>query len=147
MVIHYLMKVSGYSRQQLTQQYRQTGALKRRQRTVQGFARRYNAQDIGLLAAMDERHDTPCGPAVKKLCERHARSLRRASTQRWPRSPSVICTTCGNPPPIQGGGVTSSRPAHGTTQLSPHRYPYTKGIWTVKKFVFHINAVPEYINR
>src|SRR4030067_3017504 len=28
------------------------------------------AADIGLLAAMDERHDTPCGPAVKKLCER-----------------------------------------------------------------------------
>ena len=26
--------------------------------------------DIGLLAAMDERHDTPSGPAVKKLCER-----------------------------------------------------------------------------
>ena len=23
-----------------------------------------------MLAAMDERHDTPCGPAVKKLCER-----------------------------------------------------------------------------
>jgi len=23
-----------------------------------------------IQAAMDERHDTPCGPAVKKLCER-----------------------------------------------------------------------------
>jgi transposase InsO family protein len=72
-VIRYLVKISGYSRQQLTRlirQYRKGGSLQRRQRTVQGFARRYNAQDIGLLAAMDERHDTPCGPAVKKLCER-----------------------------------------------------------------------------
>lgn len=72
-VIRYLTKVSGYSRQQLTRlirQYRQTGTLKRRQRTVAGFALKYTATDIRLLAAMDERHDTPCGPAAKKLCER-----------------------------------------------------------------------------
>ena len=72
-VIRVLMKVSGYSRQQITRliaQYRKTGALKRRQRTVTGFTQKYTPADIGLLAAMDERHDTPCGPAVKKLCER-----------------------------------------------------------------------------
>ena len=41
------------------------------------LAQRYGMSDRGLakvcirlLAAMDERHDTPCGPAVKKLCER-----------------------------------------------------------------------------
>jgi transposase InsO family protein len=72
-VIRYLMKISGYSRQQLTRliaQYHKTGKLKRQQRTVAGFSRKYTPQDIRLLAAMDERHDTPCGPAVKKLCER-----------------------------------------------------------------------------
>jgi len=72
-VIRYLMKISGYSRQQLTRlvaQYRQTGRLQRRQRTVVGFRVKYTEQDIRLLAAMDERHETPCGPAVKKLCER-----------------------------------------------------------------------------
>lgn len=72
-VIRYLMKVSSYSRQQITrliQQYRQTGTLKRRQRTLAGFAKKYTPEDIRLLAAMDERHDTPCGPAIKKLCER-----------------------------------------------------------------------------
>ena len=72
-LIRYLMKISGYSRQQITRlitQYRKTGKCKRRQRTVAGFARKYLPQDIRLLAAMDERHDTPCGPAVKKLCER-----------------------------------------------------------------------------
>jgi len=74
-LIRYLMKISGYSRQQITRlitQYRKTGQLKHRQRTVAGFARKYTRQDIRLLAAMDERHDTPCGPAVKKLCERDA---------------------------------------------------------------------------
>lgn len=72
-VIRYLMKISGYSRQQLTRliaQYRKTGRLQRRQRTVSGFKRKYTEQDIRLLAAMDERHDTPCGQAIKKLCER-----------------------------------------------------------------------------
>jgi transposase InsO family protein len=72
-VMRYLIKVSGYSRQQLTRlvaQYRRTGRLQRRQRTVAGFATKYTQADIRLLAAMDERHDTPCGPAVKKLCER-----------------------------------------------------------------------------
>ena len=72
-VIRYLMKVSGYSRQQLTRliaQYRKTGRLQRRQRTVSGFKPTYTAKDIRLLAAMDERHNTPCGPALKKLCER-----------------------------------------------------------------------------
>ena len=72
-VIRVLMKVSGYSRQQITRliaQYRTTGTVRRRQRTVAGFTPKYTPADIGLLAAMDERHDTPCGPAVKKLCER-----------------------------------------------------------------------------
>ena len=72
-VIRYLIKVSGYSRQQLTRmiaQYRQTGRLQRRQRTVSGFKRKYTEKDIRLLADMDVRHDTPCGQAVKKLCER-----------------------------------------------------------------------------
>jgi transposase InsO family protein len=72
-VIRYLMKVSGYSRQQLTRliaRYRKTGQIKRCQRTVSGFKQKYTEQDIRLLAAMDERHDTPCGTAIKKLCER-----------------------------------------------------------------------------
>lgn len=72
-VMRYLMKISGYSRQQLTRlvaQYRRTGQLRRRQRTVCGFKRKYTEEDIRLLAVMDERHDTPCGQALKKLCER-----------------------------------------------------------------------------
>ncbi len=47
MVIRYLMKISGYSRQQLTRliaQYRKTGHLKRRQRTVAGFKRKYTKE-------------------------------------------------------------------------------------------------------
>jgi len=69
----YLSKVSGYSHQQLTRlisQYRKHGKLKRCQRTVNGFQYRYSAQDIALLAELDELHGTLSGPATKKLCER-----------------------------------------------------------------------------
>ena len=72
-LIRYLMKISGYSRQQITRlikQYRDTGRLVRQQRTVNGFSRRFTAADIRLLAAMDERHSTPNGLTMKKLCER-----------------------------------------------------------------------------
>lgn len=72
-IIRYLIKVSGYSRQQLTRliaQYRQTGRLQRRQRTVSGFKTRYTPEDVRLLVTMDKLHGTLCGPKVKKLCER-----------------------------------------------------------------------------
>ena len=73
-VVRYLMKVTGYSREQvfrLIGQYVKTGRLDPRPRTQgQKFTRRYTATDIRLLAAMDERHNTPNGLAVNKLCKR-----------------------------------------------------------------------------
>ncbi len=73
LVIRYLVKVSGYSRQQITRlvaQYHKTGRIRRRQRTINGFKRKYSQQDIRLLAHLDELHSTLSGPATKKLCER-----------------------------------------------------------------------------
>lgn len=73
LVMRYMIKISGYSRQQLTRliaQYRHGGRLTRRQRTTNGFARRYTNRDIELLAQLDELHDQPNGYALKKLCER-----------------------------------------------------------------------------
>jgi len=72
-VIQFLVKISGYSRQQLTRMircYHKHGVLVRRQKTANGFERRYTNEDIRLLAELDKRHDTPNGLRVKKLCER-----------------------------------------------------------------------------
>lgn len=69
----FLRKISGYSRQQLTRlvrQHKQSGHIKWRPSRTNGFACKYTSKDISLLAQMDEQHDTPCGQAVKKLCER-----------------------------------------------------------------------------
>ena len=72
-VIRYLIKMTDYSRQQVTRlirQYIKTGQIRWTPSRSNGFETKYNKQDIKLLAQMDERHETPCGHAVKKLCER-----------------------------------------------------------------------------
>jgi len=158
-VIRYLVKVSGYSRQQLTRlirQYRQSGVLKRRQRTVAGFARRYNAQDIGLLAAMDERHDTPCGPAVKKLCERASTVFGQTEyTALAAISVSHLYNLRKSTPYTKRRRhIEKTRPTRSTIgerrKPQPHGQPGYIRIDTVhqgdldgKKGVYHINAVDE----
>ncbi len=95
-VIRYLMKISGYSRQQLTRliaQYRKTGKLQRHQRTVSGFKQKYTANDIRLLARMDERYNTPSGSALKKLCERAFEIHGETEYAPWQAFPSVTFTT------------------------------------------------------
>jgi len=72
-VIRYLIKMTGYSRQQLTRlinKYTKTGKINWTPCRSNGFDKKYNSQDIALLAKTDELHDTPCGQAVKKICER-----------------------------------------------------------------------------
>lgn len=72
-VIRFLQKLCGYSRQQLTRmikRFLKDGKLRRYQKTLNGFEQHYTAEDIRLLAQLDQRHDTPNGFRVKKLCER-----------------------------------------------------------------------------
>ena len=73
LIQRFLMRVTGYSRQQLTRlikRFYSTGILQRRQHTTNGFQGIYTATDIALLAGIDALHDTPSGPMIKKLCER-----------------------------------------------------------------------------
>ncbi len=69
----YLMKMTNYSRQQITRliaQYREKHWIGRRQRNRHCFPKKYTQEDILLLTQMDEWHDTLSGPTTKKLCER-----------------------------------------------------------------------------
>jgi transposase InsO family protein len=74
LVMRYLVKVSGFSRQQLTRlidQFRRTGCIEdRRGKPGKPFVRRFTALDIQLLAELDRLHGNLSGPATKKLCER-----------------------------------------------------------------------------
>ena len=60
-VIRYLMKVSGYSRQQLTRliaRYRETGYIKHYHANVPAFHGKYSKDNIRLLARVDQLYDT-----------------------------------------------------------------------------------------
>lgn len=83
--IRYLIKVTSYSRQQITRlikQYRNTGYVAYHPAKSNGFKGKYTAEDIRLIARMDERHDTPCGQAIKKLCERAYQVFDESEYQR-----------------------------------------------------------------
>lgn len=74
MLLRYIERIRGLSRQQVTRlvrQYRKDGRLTKRQATPKhGFVRRFTATDVALLAEMDALHSTLSGPATKKLMER-----------------------------------------------------------------------------
>jgi transposase InsO family protein len=159
LVIRYLLKMRGYSRQPLTRlihQYRQSGYVTRRPRTVQGFARRYTEEDIRLLAAMDERHDTPSGPAIKKLCERAWQVFGETA---YARLASISIGHLYNlrkslPYLRQRQHVEKTRPTR--SSIGERRNPHPagqpgfiridtvhQGDWDKQKGVYHINAVDE----
>ena len=72
-IIQFLIKITGYSRQQLTRlikQYKQTGYVRWAPAKGNGFKKTYTDKDIKQLLKMDDLHNKPCGHVIKKLCER-----------------------------------------------------------------------------
>ena len=73
LVRRYLAKMTGLSRAQVTRligQYRDSGQVKARVYRRHRFAARYKPEDIALLAAVDEAHETLSGPATQKILQR-----------------------------------------------------------------------------
>ena len=73
-VLRFLERVSGYSRQQLTRLVKRASAqcplTKRYRASRTSFARTYTSADVRLLAHTDTLHGTLSGLATKKLMER-----------------------------------------------------------------------------
>jgi len=73
LVLRYIKRMSGYTRQhvsKLVKQYRKTGHIRRRQRTVKGFQTKYTKADVRLLADVDRVVDDASGTMVKSFCLR-----------------------------------------------------------------------------
>lgn len=84
-LLKFLLKVTDYSRQQLTRmvtQYVECGQVTRCQKTTNGFKPRYTAEDIQILAKMDERHDSPNGAMIKNLCHRAYHQFNELAYER-----------------------------------------------------------------
>ena len=159
LIQRFLMRVTGYSRQQLTRlikQYFTAGRLRRRQRTTHGFQGVYTATDVGLLASMDTLHEAPSGPMVKKLCER---ALGVFGDQRYERLAQISVSHLYNLRASDGyrkyrQTFTKTRPVN--NNIGERRKPYPAGqpgylrIDSVHqgdqdgiKGLYHVNAVDE----
>ncbi|MCP4286582.1 MAG: transposase family protein, partial [Gammaproteobacteria bacterium] len=159
LIRRYLQQISGYSRAQiarLIKQYRKTGRIQRRQRTVKGFTSKYTRQDIRLLARLDELHGTLSGPATKKLCERAWQVFKQAEYQRLAGiSVSHLYNLRESTPYArQRGTVNKTHPVQ--SHIGERRKPRPEGRpgyirvdtvhqgdWDGTKGVYHVNAVDE----
>ena len=75
LIRRYLMKITGYSRAQLTRQihqYRKTGQVRIKEYDRHKFEKKYTHKDIQLLAKTAQLHASPNGAALKKTLERMA---------------------------------------------------------------------------
>ncbi len=158
-VVRFLMKISGYSRQQMTRlikQYRDTGNIALQQRTYRGFDRVYTAEDIRLLAALDERHNTLSGPATKKLCERGLQVFKQTEYQRLAGISVAHLYNLRKSQPYLRQRYTFEKTRPKATLIGERKKPRANGqpgfirIDTVhrgdqdkQKGVYHINAIDE----
>lgn len=131
MVVRYLCRITGYSRQQmsrLVRQWRDTGSLAdRRGAPAKPFATRYSAEDVALLAEVDALHDTLSGPATKKLCER---AWKRYGDGRYERLAAISVSHLYNLRRSRGyrqlrGRVDKTRPTQ--VRIGKRRAPRPQG--------------------
>lgn len=81
----YLEKMTGLSRAQITRLitlYSRGEEVKPRAYRRHRFPRQYSGEDIALLAAVDQVHQTLSGPATKKLLERSYYDFQEARYER-----------------------------------------------------------------
>jgi len=160
LLIRYLCRVTGYSRQQMTRliaRWRQTGAMEDRRRgPAKPFATRYTPEDAALLAEVDTWHGTLSGPATKKLCER---AFKRFRDRRFKRLAGISVSHLYNLRRSRAyvrrrGKVEKTRPAK--VNIGQRRVPRPEGRpgflrvdsvhsgdWDGAKGLYFINAVDE----
>jgi hypothetical protein len=148
-ISQFLIKLTGYSRQQLSRviaQYRKTGYIKHTPARGNGFHQKYTQKDIRLLAEIDELHETPCGHGIKKIIERsyqvyeenqyqnltslsisHLYNLRASTTYQRQR----IGFEKPNPDKLPSAKEESPKPMD--NQAISALIPFIKVIWTSKK--------------
>lgn len=88
LVRRYLEKMSGLSRAQVTRliaRYLRGEEVRPRRYRRHRFPRRYTREDIAVLAAVDELHQSLSGPATQKLLQRAYYDFGEANCQRLAR--------------------------------------------------------------
>jgi len=113
LVLRYLIQLSGYSRQQITRliaRHRKTGHVHRRQRTTNGFKRKYTREDVMLLAEVDRIVDSSSGTTVKVYCQRAYERFGDSAMPDWPGYRCHIFITCERAVSTSAAGEFTPRP-------------------------------------
>jgi transposase InsO family protein len=155
----YLLRVSHYSRQQLTRlihAYPQNKKLERKSTTQPKFATRYTQADKLLLVKTDQYHQTLNGGATKKLFERAYHVFKDASYIRLANISISHIYNLRKSDFYQRQRFALDKTKHKKTHIGERRKPIPNGkpgyirIDTVhqgdldkQKGVYHINAVDE----
>jgi hypothetical protein len=87
-VRRFLVKVSGWSRAQITRlirQWMQTRTIQAKRPARRRFPTRYTAEDAVLLAEVDAAHEELSGPAVRRILRREHEVFGRQQYQRLAR--------------------------------------------------------------
>ena len=101
LVRRYMEKMTGLSRAQTTRLitvYMRGEEVKPQPYRRRRFPQRYTREDIGLLAGVDEAHETLSGPATKKLVQRACYNFHDTRYQSLARiSVAHLLPTAGEP--------------------------------------------------
>jgi hypothetical protein len=158
LIRRYLLRMTGYSRPQLTRliaQYLRSGRLVQRYRaTTTSYTRKFTPEDIVLLAELDSLHGTLSGPATRALL---ARAYHRFGQAAYARLATISVAHLYNlraKPLYQQHRVHFSKTQTRPSTIGIRRAPAPEGrpgfirIDTVhqgdhdgRKGLYHINAV------
>lgn len=158
-VREYMLRMTGYSRQQLTRliaQYRENRRIGRRGVTRHKFSKHYTHEDVLLLAETDQCHQTLSGALTKKLFERAYTVYKLTAYQRLANISISHLYNLRKGKTYQRRRRYFTKTQRTTVQIAERRKPNPQGepghirIDTVhqgdqdkQKGVYHINAVDE----
>ena len=155
----YVEKITGMSRAQVTRliaRFGKTGQVRPTVYQRHRFAQRYTAQDVELLAQVDEAHETLSGPATRHILERECQVYGKREYQRLASISVAHLYNLRKRPKYrqQRLNYTKTRPTQ--VAIGERRRPDPQGqpgflrVDTVhqgdaqgSKGVYHINAVDE----
>jgi transposase InsO family protein len=159
LVRRYLEKMTGLSRAQTTRvitRYLEGEPVRPKLYRRHRFPQRYTREDIDLLAAMDERHQTLSGPATQKLLQRAYYDFKGAAYERLAKLSVAQLYRLRQSRRYREGRILYQPTRPVQVSIGERRRPETNGqpgylrVDTVHqgdldgiKGVYHINAVDE----
>ena len=155
----YVEKITGMSRAQvsrLIRRYGKTGQVRPAVYQRHRFAQRYTAQDVELLARVDEAHETLSGPATRHILEREYQIYGQQEYERLASISVAHLYNLRKRPKYRQRRLTYTKTRPTQVAIGERRRPDPRGqpgflrVDTVhqgdqqgNKGIYHINAVDE----